>query len=235
MRGFTDMTDGVCLLGRYREKKDENDPVGCWLLHFGNEAAIVNMPPFRAGGQAPFKRAKEVADEMNAEVRYLLCAHHQPDHFAGETFLGFRRTFPDAIPYAYRSLRDEISHPRATFFGNEAIVELELGGEPLYLIHAPKHSWSDTFVVFRGTALTGDWELGTIRSVNDESAGRVPLADRRKSVDRLLKFAHEYQIHTLLSSRANDVRIDCDFSQVVGESVLDQDFGFGLPLDAIRD
>ena len=45
---------------------------------------------------------------------------------------------------------------------------LHLGGEPLWLVKAPKHSRTDVVTVFRGVAMTGDIELGMLRSVNRE-------------------------------------------------------------------
>jgi hypothetical protein len=54
--------------------------------------------------------------------------------------------------------------PAATFLHPSVIPGehfLDLGGEPLWLLKAPKHSQTDVVIVFRGVAMTGDIELDT--------------------------------------------------------------------------
>jgi hydroxyacylglutathione hydrolase len=79
-----------------------------------------------------------------------------------------------------------------------------LAGEPLWLIKAPKHSPDDVVTVFRGIAMTGDIELGTLKSVNDE----VPRKTRAASMDYLREFQDRagYHVHTTVSAHLNSFR-----------------------------
>ena len=63
--------------------------------------------------------------------------------------------------------------------------------------------------VFRGVAMTGDIELGTLDSVNDE----VPMVVRKRSMRRLLGFPGRsgYQVHTIISAHLNDLRRNVDW------------------------
>jgi len=53
--------------------------------------------------------------------------------------------------------------------------------------------------------MTGDIELGTLESVNDE----VPAATRRRSMKRLREFQERtgYHVHSIVSAHLNDVRV----------------------------
>ena len=235
MRPAKDLIEGICLLGRYRPEGYPYDADGCWLLHRADEAAVVDLPPYAVGGETPQDRALEVCRDKGLSLRYLLCTHAKDDHFSRETFRGFRSTFPDAETRLHRSFARLVRDDRAVYFGDEEHLTLHLAGEPLHLLHAPKHSPSDTFVIFRGVAITGDWELETLRSMNDFSGDRVPLSLRRKSIDRLLRFGQEYSVHTVLSSRGNDIRRNADFGRLMGESLMDRDFGWGMPVREARD
>lgn len=57
MRPILELSKGVVLLGNYRPASFANDPVGCWLLYKGKEAAIINLPPYISGGESPYDRA----------------------------------------------------------------------------------------------------------------------------------------------------------------------------------
>src|SRR5262249_21386941 len=82
---------------------------------------------------------------------------------------------------------------------------LRVGGEPVWLVKAPKHSSADVVTIFRGVAMTGDIELGMLASVNDE----VPEATRRRSMQRLREFEDrtDYHVHSIVSAHLNDVRV----------------------------
>ncbi len=82
---------------------------------------------------------------------------------------------------------------------------LHVGAEPLWLIKAPKHSTHDVVTVFRGVAMTGDIELGTLASVNEE----VSPALKKRSMRWLHDFSRRtgYHIHSVFSAHLNDVRL----------------------------
>jgi hypothetical protein len=230
MKTELDFAPGIALVGRYRAAGASYDPDVCWLLHHGDEAAIVDLPPFAPGEGAPYDHAREAAKERGVSVRYLLCTVLEEDHFHPETLRGFAATFPGAVPVLHRAFAKHVAEKTARFFGDDEIVTLSLGGEPLALVHAPKHAPTDTFVVFRGAAITGDWEFDTLRSVNDGGPSRVPVSVRRRSIDRLLRFAGNYQVNAVISSRANDVRRGVNFARLLGDTLLDRDLGWGGPV-----
>ncbi len=68
-------------------------------------------------------------------------------------------------------------------------------------------------VIFRGAAYTGDWELGTVRTVNE----RVPVETRLRSCDRVIDFVREagYRVHRVYSVHANDRREGVDFPALI--------------------
>ena len=53
--------------------------------------------------------------------------------------------------------------------------------------------------------MTGDIELGTLESVNDE----VPMRTRKRSMNRLRDFQERtgYHVHSIVSAHLNDVRV----------------------------
>lgn len=81
---------------------------------------------------------------------------------------------------------------------------LLLGGEKVWLVAAPKHSLADVVTIFRGVAMTGDLELGTLDSVTNE----VPKRIRKRSMRRLAVFCERtgYHVHSIVSAHLNDVR-----------------------------
>jgi hydroxyacylglutathione hydrolase len=85
----------------------------------------------------------------------------------------------------------------------EADQLLKVGGEPLWLIKAPKHSLTDVVTVFRGVAMTGDIELGTLASVNDEVSPRT----KKKSMGWLKGFCDRagYHVHSIVSAHLNEL------------------------------
>jgi hydroxyacylglutathione hydrolase len=129
-------------------------------------------------------------DELEVTLRYVTVSHSHYDHWNEETWADLKASFPDAEfiePW-------ELSTDRL----------LDLGGEPVWLIKAPKHSPDDMVTVFRGIAMTGDIETRTLDSVN----GEVPLRTRRKSMKWLASFQERtgYHVHTTVSAHLNSVR-----------------------------
>jgi glyoxylase-like metal-dependent hydrolase (beta-lactamase superfamily II) len=210
--------DGVYLIGRYNYLQ-----TGVWLLAHGGEAAVLELPPTSLVGFAsaadPAADAANAARELGVEVRYLLCTHTHHDHFSATTFRQMRERFPRAeavLQSGFRQAAD--GAPRTQYFDDR--FALAVGGEPLHLLHAPKHSPTDTLVLFRGAACTGDWELGTVRTVNE----RVPVETRLRSCARVVEFVREanYRVHRVYSVHANDRREGVDFPALVASTREDR-------------
>ena len=209
--------EGVHLLGRFGASE-----TGCWLLHFGGEAAILEMPPTGRGQRSPADTAAAAAKSLGLSVKFVLCTHAHSDHFSTATLDGFRRTFPKATIHLYEGFQKYIDEAHGIQWFQDS-RELKLAGEPLVLIHAPKHSGTDTMVIFRGAICTGDWELNTVRSVHD---GRSGITTERKlaSIQRLLKFTvdRDYRIHQVYSVHANDRRADVNFADLMADTRVDR-------------
>lgn len=184
---------GWYLIGRY--PKGDDDGVGAWLLHHGGEAMLLEIPPGLT--RSDVDRALSAVD---SEVIYLGASHTHYDHFSlGEKKKLASYCYPCCyIGPVWKAKRHRIETHK-----------FSLGGEPLYRIFVAKHSTHDVVTVFRGVAMTGDIELGTLDSVNDE----VPIALKRKSFARLARFEEEnnYRVHTVVSAHLNDVRENVDW------------------------
>ena len=191
-----DLHPGWILLGQY----PVGDPngVGSWILHHNGEAALLELPP----DEELINRAVEVVDSLRLTVKFAMVSHDHEDHFDRQ-LLRTLRTYP-----AFASVRWIQPKPRQM-----GVTGLSLGGEPLWLVHAPKHSLTDTVTIFRGLAMTGDIELGMVDSVNRE----VPPELRRESLSLLAKFErqHRYHIASLMSAHLNDRRRDFSWPDVV--------------------
>ncbi len=214
-------SDGVCLIGTY-----EPIGAGCWLLHHNGVGAVLEMPPFDRRHQSPTEILGQCAQaaEQPLDIRYLLCTHAHWDHFDPGTVRALLATFPHATMVLEAGFREQLRNLEGIDYFT-GVRELSLGGEPLYLISAPKHSWTDTMVVFRGVIITGDWELNTIRSMHDGRGGRtVPHETRLASIERLRAFQREYgyRIHKVYSVHANDRREDVDFDALMVDTKVDR-------------
>jgi glyoxylase-like metal-dependent hydrolase (beta-lactamase superfamily II) len=171
------------LVGSYPE--GDPDGVGSWVLHHGGEALLLECPPGLRAGDVRGALAR-----AGAAPRYVTASHNHGDHLDGLAWGALKRAFPGA----------EAIHP-SSVRGDRL---LDLGGEPLWLLAAPKHSRTDLVTVFRGVAMPGDIELGTLESVHDD----VPLPVKRRSMRRLGDFEARagYHVHTTVSAHLNDVR-----------------------------
>lgn len=210
--------DGVHLVGRYTWVQ-----TGMWLLVHGGEAALLELPPASFGandrGPDPAADAARAARELGVQVKFILCTHAHYDHFSENTFGAVRAHFPQAEPVLQRGFGERLGDtPNVRYFDDGA--RLHLGGEPLHLVHAPKHSHTDTMVIFRGAACTGDWELNTVRTVNE----RVPVATRLASCERMVAFARHtgYHVHRVYSAHANDRREPVDFPALMADTREDR-------------
>jgi hydroxyacylglutathione hydrolase len=211
--------DGIYLLGQYNPLR-----TGCWLLAHGDSAAVLEMPPYNSHEPSPALAAQRAARELGVTVRHLLCSHAHGDHFDINTYLELRRLFPDATVHLQSGFRQFLSKERSIEWFDENRL-LFLDGEPLFLVHAPKHSVTDTMVIFRGAICTGDWELGTIRSVHDgKGKYSVPLQDKMVSIGRMMVFEsrHDYRIHRVYSVHANDRRDYVNFAQLMEDTRVDR-------------
>ena len=188
--------EGWILLGQY--PVGDPDGVGSWILHKDGEAALLELPP----DLQLIEDAVRAADQHALRVKYVFVSHHHWDHFdpSVRNALLKQPAFSAAVwlkPQTYR----------------QSTRRLDLAGEPLFLVNAPKHSPSDCVTIFRGRAMTGDIELGQVASVNHE----VPKATKRESLEYLADFeqANGYRIHSLVSAHLNDFRPVSDWRAVV--------------------
>ena len=176
---------GWHLLGAYPDNNPNH--VGSWILHNDGEALLLEVPPGLtvddvAGGLAA----------VGAGLRYVTASHLHEDHLDIDCWNNLQEAFHGT----------HFMRPTAAQVGSD--ISINLGGEPLWLVKAPKHSPSDTITVFRGVAMTGDIELGTLDSVNEE----VSHATKAASMDYLRGFEDRtgYHVHTIVSAHLNDFR-----------------------------
>ncbi len=209
----------VYLLGQFNSLR-----TGCWLLANDGQAAILELPPNDSGEPSPPEAADAAVRSLNLAVRFLLCTHCHGDHFSEGTLEQFRHNYPEARICLQRGFKNSLEDPRGVHWFDD-LLEISLGGEPLFLVHAPKHSRTDTMVIFRGTICTGDWELGTIRSVHDGRSG-ITVQQRLSSINRLIEFvsAHKYHIHQVFSAHTNDKRQQVNSVALMESTRLDRHF-----------
>ncbi len=176
---------GWHLLGAFPHH--EPNDVGAWLLHADGEALLLEIPP----GLTVDDVAKGLAS-IRVGLRYVTASHLHEDHFDSKVWKELEEAYAGT----------HFLQPTQATSASETLIKL--GGEPVWLIKAPKHSSSDTIIVFRGIAMTGDIELGTIDSVNDE----IPRDVKAASMEYLSGFQERtgYHIHTIVSAHLNDFR-----------------------------
>lgn len=213
--------DGVYLVRRFGPLK-----TGCWLLVHGHEAAVLELPPAAPREPTPVEAVQAALDGSPVRVKYLLCTHAHADHFAAATFHAFAAAFPDANACLHVGFRRHLGTEYGVwYFDHDA--DLWLSGERLHLVHAPKHSGTDTMVIFRGTACTGDWELGMLKSVHDWAGWGVPKDRKLESIARMERWPAEnhYHIHRVYSVHANDRREGVDFPALMAATRYDDSNG----------
>jgi hypothetical protein len=170
------------------------DDVGSWLLHFGDEAMLLEVPPGLS--------ARVIRDGLNhvgaTRLKYITVSHDHEDHMNSHAWFSIGKAFPRAHQLNPRWIDED--------------KLLILGGEPIWLIRVPKHSFTDTVTIFRGVAMTGDIELGQLESVNDE----VPEETKRNSMEWLRDFPDRtgYRVHSIMSAHLNDVRTSVDWQSL---------------------
>lgn len=185
------MFPGWELIGQY-----ESD-VGSWLLVNGGEAWLLEVPEGLT--VADVQRALKQA---NAKLVGISASHSHEDHLDVNVWHELGVMYPGLLV------------PPSGVYGDELY---SVGGELLWLVKAPKHSLTDVVTVFRGVAMTGDIELGTLESVNFE----VPKCVKRRSMAWLRHFPerNSYSVHTIISAHLNDVRRGVDWASLFTEKV----------------
>jgi hydroxyacylglutathione hydrolase len=210
---------GIYLLGRYNPFS-----TGCWLLCKGGEGAILECPPYSRNQPSPALAAAAAARQLGVTIKYLLCSHYHGDHFSPATLRELHHQFPHATILLQDGFPTHHTAGLPTQRFDQS-YNLNLDGEPLYLIHAPKHSWTDTMVIFRGVIFTGDWELNTLRSVHDGKGHlSVPAEQKLRSIETMLRFPthYNYHIHKVFSVHANDRRENVDFTALMQDTKTDR-------------
>jgi glyoxylase-like metal-dependent hydrolase (beta-lactamase superfamily II) len=212
--------DGIYLIRQFNWFQ-----TGCWLLTHQGTAAVLEMPPRGRKEPSPVTAVAEVVAQLSiTSVKYLLCTHAHWDHFSRRTYRQLQAAFPTAETHLHRGFRSYLGDGEGISYFGETL-RLDLAGEPLYLVYAPKHSLTDTIIIFRGTACTGDWELGTIRSVHDRKwFWAVPREQKLQSIERMERFQAEYDyvIHRVFSVHANDRREGVDFPKLMASTREDR-------------
>lgn len=199
---------GIRLLGRYGPYE-----CGAWLLESGGECALFEQPFEREFSKAARDGARLVRKE-GWTPRFVLSSHSHLDHTGA---LGFYRiAFPTARFLAHRSFREWFYPWAYDRYFETASLELDLGGEPLLLVHAPKHSPDDTLLFFRGCCLSGDWAWGPWPDSNP----LVPAETKIHSLRFVSRYLRErnYHVHSIFSSHANEGRRDVDFHGLLEET-----------------
>jgi hypothetical protein len=175
--------EGWHLIGAFPD--GEPGDVGSWLLVHNGEALLLEVPEGLS-----VRDVQEALRLTRTTLRYGTTSHDHEDHLDVDVWSELVKAFPAA----------RFMHPSAVH-GDRL---LHVGGEPAWLIKAPKHSLTDVVTVFRGVAMTGDIELGMLESGKDE----VPERTRRRSMRRLAEFCDRsgYHVHSIVSAHLNDVR-----------------------------
>jgi len=220
---------GITILKRYGPYKN-----ACWLLEAGNEAAVVEMPMFTATERPPYQRVEGYVRRRKSHLKYALLSHGHLDHCY--SLPSFRRWFPHTHFVAHRSMVED-RHFIQLMARNPAMPwndwmegrwhlfdELfdgllwsgTLGGEPIHLIHAPKHSYTDHLIVFRGAMITGDWFLGDLRDCN----AIVRPQDKVRAIQMATQAVSHlgYHVHMLFSAHGDCLFYDVDFYEMMRRS-----------------
>lgn len=216
---------GVAKLGPFGPYKNS-----VWIFWHGGEAALCEMPPYKAGREsAPWRAARRFLKQEGLHLKYALISHAHYDHC--QTLMSFREAFPETRFVAHvsqlhtrvvdRLIRMAGWSPRDVFqevFDGDLRV-LDLGGEPLLLIHAPKHSMSDIFVIFRGTAMTGDWFLGDLKDCN----ALVAPTQKIRSVETVQRWLDrlDYRVSRAFSGHGDCLYYNIDFQKLLEQSKVD--------------
>ena len=197
---------------------------GTWLLYYGNEGMILEMPPKMVNrnyvDSIPAESVKQIARELNVTIKYLAVSHSHWDHVDG--WIDYLERFEKAVFIAHKAQLTREFNPKfpnkVIFQENEYLANLH--GEPVHFIYAPKHSTSDVLIVFRGAQFTGDWWLGP----GDPNPNNLPFHIVKDSIERVLSFPtrKNYRIHTLIAVHANDTRYNVDYENIMRSTLTNK-------------
>jgi len=217
------IADGFVMLKRYGSLK-----TACWILYNRGEGAIVEMPPFKKIEKPPFEKAKNFFQKYNFFPKYAFLSHAHWDHT--ESLPLFRLEFPNTRFIAHSSFLEDsyinfliknsnyTGRPFDEIF-TDTYWKGYIGGEPLYLLHAPKHSPSDLLIIFRGAMITGDWYIGDITDCNSLVSPEVKI----QSIEKVKNFVKKlnYNIHMLFSGHGDCLFYDAHFHKIMDETKKD--------------
>jgi hypothetical protein len=175
--------EGWHLIGAFPNNQPSG--VGSWLLIDSGKALLLEIPPGLSVGAL-----KSALEYTETSLLNVTASHDHKENLDPSAWEALRIAFPKV----------EFIHP-STVSGDR---RLQVGCEPLWLIKAPKHSWTDVVTVFRGVAMIGDIELGMLESVNPV----VYCKTKMESMEWLRGFQDRagYQVHSVVSAHLNDVR-----------------------------
>ena len=219
--------EGIYLVEQYGAFK-----CATWLLVNGKECAIVEMPEHEEKEDIPAKIVETKIAELGLTPKYALCSHHHLDHC--QSIWDYRKTFPKTNFITHKSFITGYNnfiflieyltgykYLKLTNYYFEHVFEsdiyqCELAGEPLILIHAPKHCESDMMIIFKGVMITSDWTIGYYPDCNDI----IKPEQKIRSIDNLMKRLKDfnYEIHTLFSVHGNDFRRNIDFAKIMADT-----------------
>jgi glyoxylase-like metal-dependent hydrolase (beta-lactamase superfamily II) len=207
--------------------------VGVWMLVHGNEGLLVETPALVYTYDEIFQDIHRFCDDHQVTLRFITATHNHGDHFGGlfefhEQFptipivvnpAFFQKKSPHSLISSDKLFQNDLGEPSVIHhdvplycFDGE-IFQVILGGELLFLIHAPKHSLSDTMIIFRGCMISGDWWWGK----GDPNWNDIPHDLINQSINRLIMFSRDYSyyIHSIFSVHANEFRWNVDFVQLL--------------------
>ena len=229
MRSMKQIAPGYTILKRYGPYKN-----ACWVLENKGEAAVVEMPMYSSHEKPPHERLASYLRRRKLRLKYGIVTHGHVDHC--KSLPQFRLQFPDTTFVTHRSMLEDrhflkiMARNRhlpiqawneGSFRLFDEIYEGQLwtgflGGEPIHLIYAPKHSYTDQLLLFRGAMITGDWYLGDLRDCNAlvRPEHKVQAIDQAVDIVRGLR----HHVHMLFSGHGDCLYYRVDFDRMMQRS-----------------
>lgn len=229
MEQFETMAPGVILVGKFGWLETGvwlfRNNEECMILEMPDFDTEESTTP------SPWMLIQEYIQKENLRIKFMTCTHAHLDHidsfkqfhvafpnapivwhekfFKWGSYLGFK-PFKKAYPenFMQKEFNFENNPPSIVcqkvpiYLWQGDCLETSLGGEPLFILHVPKHSNSDTMIIFRGTMITGDWWWGP----GDPNNNKVSFDAINQSIDRLKLFTMQknYIINNMFSVHANE-------------------------------
>lgn len=240
MEYFETMAPGVILVGRFGWLETgvwlfRNDEE-CMILEMPDFDMDDNKNP------NPWSLIQEYIQKEKLKIKFMTCTHAHLDHidsfkqfnnafpeipivwhekfFKWGSYLGFK-PFKKAYHENFMQGAFDFKNNPPSIICQKVPIYLwqgdcfktNIGSEPLYILHVPKHSNSDTMIIFRGTMITGDWWWGP----GDPNKNRVNLDVINQSIDKLINFVknHNYIIKNLFSVHANEFHRDLTLDEYI--------------------